>query len=105
MTPPRTSHMSSPGLIRTSAAALLAVASAVTLIAQAGDPLAAVQARLSSAFKVSTLTADRSDIVTVGDVGQLHKPGLTMDAVSFPLPPANSYRNGKITQGWGGFGK
>jgi hypothetical protein len=75
------------------------------LAAQAGDPSAAIQAQLSSKFKVSTLTADRTDIVTVGDVVQLHKPGLVMYAVTSPLPPANSYKNGKITQGWGGFGK
>jgi hypothetical protein len=85
--------------------AAIVLAFHVSLMAQSGDPLSAIQAQISSAFKVSKLTADRSDIVTVGDVVQLHKPGLIMYAVASPLPPANSYKNGKIGQGWGGFGK
>lgn len=75
------------------------------LVAQAGDPLVAIQQKLSSQFKVTTITADRSDIVTAGDVVAIHKPGLMMYAVASPLPPSNTYKNGKIGQGWGGFGK
>jgi hypothetical protein len=85
--------------------AAIVLAFHVSSMAQPGDPLSAIQAQISSGFKVSTLTADRSDIVTVGDVVQLHKPGLIMYAVASPLPPANSYKNGRIGQGWGGFGK
>jgi hypothetical protein len=54
---------------------------------------------------LTTTTADRSDIVTAGDIVALHKPGLMMYAVASPLPPSNTYKNGKIGQGWGGFGK
>ena len=75
------------------------------LTAQTGDLLAAIQAKLSSQFKVTTTAADRSDIVTAGDIVQIHKPGLLMYAVASPLPPSNSYKNGRIGQGWGGFGK
>lgn len=75
----------------------------LTLAAQ-GDP-AAIQQKLSAQFKLTTTTADRSDIVTAGDVVVLHKPGLVMYAVTSPLPPSNTYKNGKIGQGWGGFGK
>lgn len=82
--------------------ALLSVYS-LSLAAQ-GDP-AAIQQKLSSLFKVTTTTADRSDIVTAGDVIVIHKPGLVMYAVTSPLPPSNTYKNGKIGQGWGGFGK
>ena len=71
---------------------------------QAGD-LAAIQGRLNSQFKLTTTTADRSDIVTAVDVVVIHKPGLLMYAVASPMPPSNSYKNGKIGQGWGGFGK
>ena len=85
------------------AAAVLA--SAVPVVhGQAGD-LAAIQGRLNSQFKLTTTTADRSDIVTAGDVVVIHKPGLLMYAVASPMPPSNSYKNGKIGQGWGGFGK
>jgi hypothetical protein len=97
--------MTSTGFFRVSGMAAIVLAFQVSLVAQSGDPLSAIQAQISSGFKVSTLTADRSDIVTVGDVVQLHKPGLIMYAVASPLPPANSYKNGKIGQGWGGFGK
>jgi hypothetical protein len=81
------------------------LASAVPVVhGQAGD-LAAIQGRLNSQFKLTTTTADRSDIVTAGDVVVIHKQGLLMYAVASPMPPSNTYKNGKIGQGWGGFGK
>jgi hypothetical protein len=76
----------------------------LVLAAQSGDP-AAIQQRLTSQIKITTTTADRSDIVTAGTIVQLHKPGLVMYAVSSPLPPSNTYKNGRIGQGWSGFGK
>jgi hypothetical protein len=97
--------MTHMGLLRVLGVAVIAFAFGVTSAAQTGDPLAAIQAQLSSGLKVTRITADRTDIVTAGDVVQLHKPGLVMYAVASPLPPANSYKNGKIGQGWGGFGK
>jgi len=84
-------------------AAVLAIA-APAIHGQAGTT-AAIQEKLNSQFKVTTITADRSDIVTAGDVVQLHKPGLVMYAVASPLPPSNTYKNGKIGQGMSGFGK
>jgi len=74
-------------------------------VAQTSNSLAAIQAKVNLQFKLTKVTADRTDIVTAGDVVQLHKPGLVMYAVSSPLPPSNSYKNGKIGQGMGGFGK
>jgi hypothetical protein len=74
------------------------------LAAQAGDT-AAIQQRLNSQFRVTTTTADRSDIVTAGDVVVIHRPGLILYAVASPMAPSNSYKNGRIGQGWGGFGK
>jgi hypothetical protein len=73
--------------------------------AQTGDPIAAIQQRLNSQINVTRITADRSDIVAPGDVVVIHRPGLVMYAVFSPMPPSNSYKNGKIGQGWGGFGK
>jgi hypothetical protein len=75
----------------------------LTLAAQ-GDT-AAIQQKLSAQYKLTTTTADRSDIVTAGDVVEIQKPGLVMYAVASPMPPSNTYKNGKIGQGWGGFGK
>jgi hypothetical protein len=73
--------------------------------AQSGNPVSDIQAKLSTQIKVTKTAADRSDIVTAGDVVQLHKPGLLMYSVASPLPPSNTYKNGKIGQGMGGFGK
>jgi hypothetical protein len=84
-------------------AAIVAMSS-LTLVAQGGDT-AALQQKLNAEFKLTTVTADRSDIVTAGDVVAIHKPGLIMYATASPMPPSNTYKNGRITQGWGGFGK
>jgi hypothetical protein len=87
---------------------LVAVALAVSHSSMAQtDDLVAIQQKLNSQFKVTTITADRSDIVTAGDVVVIHKPGLLMYGIASPLPPSNSYsnKNGKIGQGWNGFGK
>ena len=72
---------------------------------QAGNP-ADLQQKLNSMFKVTTPTADLSDIVTAGDVVELHKNGLIMYSVASPLPPPNTYnsKKGKIGQGLSGFG-
>jgi hypothetical protein len=84
--------------------AVITSMSSLVLAAQSGD-LAVIQERLNSQIKLTTVTADRSDIVTAGDVIELERPGLIMYAVASPMPPSNSYKNGKIGQGWGGFGK
>jgi hypothetical protein len=84
--------------------AIIALISSLMLSAQAVDP-AVLQQRLYSQFRLTTTTSDRSDIVTPGDVVVIHRPGLLMYSVASPMPPANTYKNGKISQGWGGFGK
>jgi len=83
---------------------LFLAGTASCLHAQAGDP-AAIQQKLYTQFKLTTITTDRSDIVTAGDVVAIQKPGLIMYATASPLPPSNTYKNGRIGQGWGGFGK
>jgi hypothetical protein len=77
----------------------------VVAAAQAGDPLAAIQQQLSSQAQVTTTTTDRSDIVNAGSVFELHKDGVMMYTVAAPMPQSNTYKNGKISQGAGGFGK
>src|ERR1017187_7936856 len=83
--------------------AAIALVTSLSLAAQ-GD-LTAIQQQLYKQFKLTTTTADRSDIVTAGDVVQLHRPGLVMYSFVSPMPPSNSYKNGRIVQGMGGFGK
>ena len=75
------------------------------LAAQAGDRLAVIQQSLNSQFQLTSITANRSDIVTPGSEVTLHKEGLIMYEVASPLPPSNTYKNGRIVQGWGGLGK
>jgi hypothetical protein len=91
-------------LFRALGLAVIAVMLGFAAPAQTGDT-AAVQQKLNSQFKLTTITADRSDIVTAGDVIQIHKPGLLMYGVTSPLPPSNTYKSGRIGQGWSGFGK
>jgi hypothetical protein len=74
------------------------------LAAQSGDRAAIFQ-QLSAQIIVTKTAADRSDIVDAGSVVELRKEGLLMYGVASPLPPSNTYKNGKIFQGWGGFGK
>src|ERR1035437_5077683 len=97
-------HMAQVQWFRASGLAATTLMVSLMLAAQTGD-LAAIQQKLNAQFKLTTATADRSDIVTAGDVVVIHKPGLLMYAVASPLPPSNTYKNGKIGQGWGGFGK
>lgn len=66
---------------------------------------AAVDQKLKAQFMLTKVTSDRSDIVTPGSILVLHKDGLLMYATASPMPPMNTYKNGKITQGWGGFGR
>jgi len=90
--------------LRVFAFALITLRGGLFLAAQAGDP-AAIQQKLGTVFTPTKTTADRTDIVTAGSVVVIHKEGMLMYAVASPMPPSNSYRNGKIVQGMGGFGR
>jgi hypothetical protein len=68
-------------------------------LAAQGD-LAAIQQKLSTQFTVTRTTADRSDIVTAGDMVTIQKPGLVMFAGT-AVPSTNNYKNGIIGQGFG----
>ena len=74
------------------------------LAAQSGDRVAIFQGLIARII-VTTTTGDRSDIAKAGSVVELRKNGLVMYGVASPLPPSNTYKDGKISQGWGGFGK
>jgi hypothetical protein len=68
----------------------------VGMLAQAGDPATAIQAKLVSQFKLTKTTADRSDIVTAGDVVLLHKDGLMMCSADSSYAFSNNYSNGVL---------
>ena len=55
----------------------------VLSMAAQGDP-AALQQRLNAQFRLTTATADRTDIITAGEVVAIHRPGLVMYAVAAP---------------------
>jgi hypothetical protein len=75
---------------------------------QAGDP-AALQQKLNSSFKITTMAANHTDIAAPGDVVELHKDGMRLSALTTVLTESNTYKDGKIGGGgakraWGAFG-
>ncbi|MGA3159943.1 MAG: hypothetical protein ABSC77_01915 [Terracidiphilus sp.] len=75
---------------------------------QAGNQ-ADLQQKLNSAFKITTMAANHSDIDSPGDVVELHKDGMRLSALTTILTESNTYKDGKIGGGagkraWGAFG-
>src|ERR1035437_6570045 len=64
----------------------------IGMAAQAGDS-AAIQQQLNAQFRLTTTTADRTDIVTAGDVVTIHKRNLVMFAGT-AVPAGNNYMAG-----------
>lgn len=64
--------------------------------AQVGDPATLIQEKLVSQIKLTKATADRSDIVTAGDVVVLHKDGLMMCSSTSSYAFSNTYSNGVL---------
>jgi hypothetical protein len=75
---------------------VLAAIFTVGVEAQGGDPAALIQQKLVTQIKVTKSTADRSDIVTAGDVVLLHKDGLMMCSSSSSYAFSNTYSNGVL---------
>jgi len=64
--------------------------------AQVGDPATLIQEKLVSQIKLTKTAADRSDIVTAGDVVLLHKDGLMMCSTASDYGFSNTYANGVL---------
>ncbi|MGD0480031.1 MAG: hypothetical protein ABSA42_07665 [Terracidiphilus sp.] len=64
---------------------------------QAGDRATLIQEKLVSQIKVTKATADRSDIVTAGDILVLHKDGLMMCSSASSYAFSNTYSGGVLT--------
>jgi hypothetical protein len=65
------------------------------------DGLAALQRDLHTQMPLTKATSDRSGVVTAGTVLVLQKDGLTVYPSSLPAAPSSSYKNGKLSQGFG----
>ena len=81
---------------RTLAGAILFVAASVAGNAQ---EVASIQQKLIAQYPLTKATADRSDIVTAGAVLVLEKDNLLMYTTTTSIPPVNTYKNGRISQG------
>ena len=73
--------------------------------AQSADAKPSLQQALNGQFSLTKVSDDRNDIVTAGSVLVLQKDGLMMYSTASPMPPSNTYKNGRISQGMGGFGR
>lgn len=75
---------------------------AMCLAATAGHsqnavPIGAIETQLTQLYQTAKPTADGTDLVTAGSVLVLQKDHLVMSAVDQPIPTANAYKNGAIT--------
>lgn len=66
-----------------------------------GQDANSILLKLKAQFKLTQITADKSDIVTAGSVLVLHKDRLVMYALSNPVPPQSTYKKGKIARNFG----
>ena len=78
-------------------ALLVAAAFSIGTNAQVGDPATLIQEKLISQIKLTKTAADRSDIVTAGDVVLLHKDGLMMSSTASDYGFSNTYANGVLS--------
>jgi hypothetical protein len=78
----------------------VSIFTAVLLLA-AGSSLAyaaTIQQQIAAKYALTKSTADRTDIVTAGDVIVLQKDHLFMCATTSALPSNNTYKDGRIQQ-------
>jgi hypothetical protein len=81
------------------------LALAIALVAVApglyAQDQAAIQKKLSSQFVLTTMTADKSDVVKTGSVLVLHKDGLILASTIAIAPLTDTYKNGTVSFGFG----
>jgi hypothetical protein len=83
-------------LFRVVAFAAMTAALGLSSVAQNGDPGTMAQEKVISQIKMTKATADRSDIVTSGDVVLLRKDGLMMCSSASSYAFSNTYNNGVL---------
>ena len=74
--------------------AVMALTFSIALDAQVGDPGTLIKEKLTTQIKLTKTAADRSDIVTAGDVLVLHKDGMMMCSTTGGYAYSNTYANG-----------
>jgi hypothetical protein len=80
---------------------IIAVLACLSPWAYGQDPKTEIQNRLNSQFVLTRFTADHTDIVKAGSVLVLQKEGLVMFSVDTNPPPTSTYKNGKLSMGFG----
>jgi hypothetical protein len=68
-------------------------------LAQAQAPKATLEQQLESEYKLTTPTADNTDLVTTGSVLILQKKGFSAGSVSNKVATQNTYKDGQIKSG------
>lgn len=81
--------------------ALAAIFPLVSLPALGQDAKAEIQKKLNATFVLTKTTADSTDIVTPGSVLDLHKDGLIMYSIDDKVAPTFTYKDGKLSMGFG----
>jgi hypothetical protein len=77
-------------------AILISLSASIVVNAQ---DAASIQQKLIAKYPLTKATADRTDIVTAGAVLVLEKDNLLMYTTTTTIPPVNTYKNGKLSQG------
>src|ERR1035438_471581 len=81
--------------------AAIALAVSLTLAAQAGDPADLLVKRLNEQFVPTVFNHDQTEIVTAGTIVALQKDGLLVFRNPVRYCPVSTYKNGKLSQGFG----
>jgi hypothetical protein len=87
------------------AVSALLLAAASCAFGQSSDPRVVLQQKLSSEFPLTQVKADTGEVVVAGTGIALVRSGLVMYSIAAPVPALNTYKSGKISQGWSGFGR
>jgi len=66
---------------------------------EAQAPKATLESQLEGEYKLTTPTADNTDIVTMGSVLILQKKGFSAGSVSSKVTTQNTYKDGQIKSG------
>jgi hypothetical protein len=82
--------------------AVVITGSGLLVYGQSQDPKESLQQKLNAQFALTQVTKDYSDIVSAGALVVLQKDGLLLNSIAVGVPRLNTYKKGKISQGFGG---
>jgi hypothetical protein len=89
--------------LATRSIAALVLSAILPCLIQAQDQVqnSALQQKLKAEFTLTKMAADKSDVISAGSVLDLQKDGLQMCATDAVAPITNTYKNGKLSVGFG----